>query len=143
MRIRSREEAQDLTSEAFLKTWQYVSKKDTKVDNFRALLYRIARNIVIDHYRKSGHEMLAIDEAQFDLIEDKELGIEDKLKHKDDMRVVRKALENLNSEEQELIAMKYIQDLSTKEIAQITGKKSGSVRVALHRAIKRLKQELK
>ena len=144
MRVRSSDEAQDLTSEVFLKTWEYISTGEEKqIDNIRALLYRIARNIVIDHYRQSGRELSPLDEELFDKIPDKSLDLERDAQIKDDIREALSMVDELSEDYRELVLMRYVQDLKVKEIAQILDKSSGAVRVSLHRAIKQLKNILK
>ena len=51
-------------------------------------------------------------------------------------------MDKLPDDQRELILMKYVQDLSVKEIAQVLEKSRGAVRVALHRAVKKLKNIL-
>lgn len=143
MRTRTKEEAQDLTSEAFLKTWQYVSSADRHIDNVRALLYRVGRNLVIDHYRKSGKEVHAFNEDEFEKLVDESIDLEEKVSKKDDIQKVFSLLHNLPEEAREIMLMRYAQDLSVSEIAKALGKKKGTVRVALHRAVKQLKAILK
>jgi len=143
MRVRTAEEAQDLCSEVFLKTWQYVSEGSRDIENFRALIYRIARNLVIDYYRKLGRELSPLDDEQFEHVPDPSVDLEKEAELRDDMRIVFKHLETLPDEQQELIVLRYTQDLSIREISAITGKSSGAVRVALHRAMKQLKQSIK
>ncbi|MFH1769661.1 MAG: RNA polymerase sigma factor, partial [Parcubacteria group bacterium] len=51
-RVSSKEEAEDLTSKVFLKTWDYITKGN-KIDNLRAFIFKVAHNIVIDFYKTS------------------------------------------------------------------------------------------
>src|SRR3989344_3019452 len=51
-RVSSREEAEDLSSQVFMKVWDYVAK-GAAIDNMRALLYRIAHNLVVDFYKSA------------------------------------------------------------------------------------------
>lgn len=53
--------------------------------------------------------------------------------------MVYKAISNLTEQEQTFITLRYFQDLNYEQIAQLRGLKAGSVRVTLHRAIKKLK----
>lgn len=140
MRVRSSQEAQDLASETFLKAWQYVSTQKKQIDDFRALLYRIARNLVIDHYRSSKNESQGFEEGQLENIIDTSPSLQASAEHKDDMALVFKVIGQLSKDDSDVIILRYIEDLSIKEIAEIQGKKSGTVRVALHRAVKRVKE---
>ena len=139
MRVRSNEEAQDLTNEVFLKIWQYISTNDSDIDNVRAFLYRMARNIVIDGYRKSGKEVLALDDDMIESLPDESIDLEGEIEKEDELKSVLSVVDKLPDHQRELILMKYVQDLSVKEIAQVLEKSRGAVRVALHRAVKKLK----
>lgn len=142
-RVRSQDEAHDLTAETFLKSWQYLVKSERTVDNFRALLYRIAGNLVVDHYREQAHERLSLSAVVWENIIDKSFNLEADLTKRDDVKQIYRAMDRLTGEQKDLLLMKYADDLGVKEMAQITGKSPGTVRVALHRAIKALKTILK
>lgn len=142
-RVRSKDEAEDLTADIFLKAWQYLSSGKRDIENFKALLYRISRNIVIDHYRKSGRELFSIDESQWDTLVDTAPGIAETAEFTDDIRLVREAIEKLSEDHREIILMRYSDDLAIDEMAEATGKTKGAIRVALHRAVKALKEILK
>ena len=139
MRVRSSHEAQDLVAEVFLKTWQYISSQKNQIKDFRAFLYRIARNLVIDYYRASKKEYTTFEEGQLEKIIDSGIDLESDAQNKDDLRIIFSVMDQLPEDHRELLSLRYIQDLSIKEIAEIQGKKSGTVRVALHRAIKQVK----
>lgn len=141
-RVAGKEIAEDLSAEVFLKTWQYVKQGDRQIENVKALLYRIAANSVIDHYRQSGNEYLALSEDVWNQIIDQSSLFEEAQK-KDDLRQVNQAIKSLSPADRELILMRYSNDLSVKEIADILGKNQGAVRTALHRAIKTLKAIIK
>ena len=138
-KVSNQEEAEDLTSEVFLRFWQYLSTQGKKVDNARALLYRIARNAVIDFYRKSGRNSVALDETHADTIEDTSVDLEKDIEIRDEVSRLREIIGKLGASDQELITLRYIEDLSVAEIADVLEKSAGAVRVALHRAIKALK----
>ena len=139
-RISSREDANDLTAEVFLKAWQYLVSGNRNVENFKALLYRMAGNLVIDYYRQSGRELQSLDEGQWNQLIDEAYNLEDQIRQKDYARLIQQAMEKLSQDERELLIMRYINDLDIKEISTILDKTSGAVRVALHRAIKALKE---
>src|SRR3989344_2143089 len=50
-KVSSVQEAEDITSEVFLKAWEYLGKKDIEIKNLNSFIYQIARNLVIDYYR--------------------------------------------------------------------------------------------
>lgn len=142
LRVRSSHEAQDLTAEAFLKAWQYISSQQKQVKDFRALLYRIARNVVIDHYRSSRKESVSFEQGEMEKLVDPNSDLAERVAHTDDMRQVFLVLDQLPDDHRELIILRYVQDLSIKEIAEAQGKTNGAIRVALHRAIKQVKSKI-
>jgi RNA polymerase sigma-70 factor, ECF subfamily len=136
-KISNHEEAEDLTSEVFLKAWNYLNEGN-EIKNIKALLYQLARNLVIDLYRKrSSHREIKIE--QIEIIqspdESNEKRLEDKLEH----QKIVKNLDKLKNEYKEVIILKYIEGLKTSEIAKIMNKSRASVRVLSHRALKKLK----
>ena len=108
--------------------------------DLQAFLYRIAHNTVIDFYRTRKAEV-SLNEAINAPDEHSEKIMKD-INIDQDMRKVIEALRGLPDDQAEIISLKYIEELSVKEIAQITGKKENNVRVILHRAIKILQNKL-
>jgi len=130
-------EVQDLTSETFLKFWQYV-KAEKPIKNVNALLYTIARNLVIDHYRSRQRQYdqeVPIDQME---IADKRDYLAEHVQ-RSTLEQVAAGLKELKDEYREVIVLRFIDELSISEIAGIVGKSKGSVRVLLHRALKALK----
>lgn len=139
-KVNSEEIAQDLTSEAFLKGWEVFQREGSKVENPRALIYRIARNLVIDHYRKKDKEqVVSVDNFW---MPDPRPGLEDSVLLNSDFEQIKKALVNLKDNYQSVITMHYIEGMSTKEISKIMRKSDGATRVLLHRALSSLRREV-
>lgn len=137
-KVSSREEAEDLTSEVFLKTWEYINKTTSKIQNFNALIYRVARNAVIDHYRVKSRDLGETDEEQMKKIQDKR-NIEEEVNLKITVAGVEKHLSRLKETYREVIVLRYIEELTVPEIAEIMGKNKANVRVLLHRGLQTLK----
>lgn len=141
LKVSNKEEAEDLTSDIFLRAWDYLIREEERaVENFRALIYAIARNRIVDLYRERARRqewLVAVGESEPELatptvkLEDQNTDLIDPL---------LKTIQQLKQEYQDVIHLKYIEDLSTRQIAQILGKSSTSVRVTLHRALKKLKE---
>jgi RNA polymerase sigma-70 factor, ECF subfamily len=138
-KVRTKEDAQDLTSEVFLKTWQYIIDGN-KVNNLNALFYRIARNLVIDHYRKAtAKNELSIER---DDLEQKQVLLVDeveKIETKIRMENIADKLKDLKDEYREVIILRFVEGLSIGEIAQVSDKKKGAVRITLYRALNALR----
>lgn len=142
-KVNSEVEAQDITSQTFLKAWQYLIDSDSdEIRNIRAFLYRIARNIVIDHFRTQNIQAQWQDnvEAMYANEPTEDLGeiVEKKL----DKELVLASVNKLRPVYQEVILLKYVEDLSIGEIAKIINRSNGAARVLLHRAIQELKKTL-
>ena len=135
-------DAEDLSSEVFLRSWKYISD-GAEVENFKAFLYRISRNVIIDFYRKNyGKQTLNIEDENIvdnlranNLIEKIDINIQ--------IKEVMQALDKLKEEYRESILLRFVEDYSIGEIAGIMNRSNGAVRVLLHRAIESLKKELK
>ena len=131
--------AEDLTSEVFLKTWEYINKTNKKIGNLNALLYKVARNCVIDHYRARSKEAMATDEEYLENICDsRDFAAEAEVKL--EIQSIEKHLAKLKDIYREVIILKYIEEFSIAEIAELVDKSKGTVRVLLHRALKALKE---
>ncbi|MFA5644600.1 MAG: RNA polymerase sigma factor [Patescibacteria group bacterium] len=141
-KIGKKDEANDLSSSVFLKTWEHIQKNSiSNKETLRALLYKIARNVIIDYYRQRRGDNLSLDDEnnKIDVV-DEEYNLEMEITVKDDHdRLMLKIME-LKNEYREILIMRFVNDLSLEEIADITGKKKINVRVILHRAIKALKE---
>lgn len=137
-----KEDAQDLTSQVFLRVWERLGRSGIR--NFRAFLYQIARNLVIDYWRERGQRSDVLGrEADIAetaaIIEDKDQNLEEKLKLASDIAQVKKALDKVRGEHKDVIIWYYLDELSIPEIAQILGKSKGAVRVMVHRGLKALR----
>jgi len=141
-KIGKKDEAGDLSSLVFLKTWEYIQKN--KIDQnktLRALIYKVARNVVIDYYREKRPDNISIDdeENKVDVIDDKNNILIDAEIKNDYDDLMSKVME-LKNEYREILIMRFVNELSLDEIADVTGKKKINIRVILHRAITALKE---
>ena len=148
-KVGRKEEAEDLTGDVFLKTWQYINEMGSEViDNLRAFLYQTARNAVIDFYRsRDQKEFVALPQEQEDderpalEIVDEKQDLVEKIELASDLEEVKKALKKIREEYREVIILRFVEEMSVKETAEILGKSEGAVRVLLHRAVAALKEE--
>ena len=139
LKVSSREIAEDISSEVFVRTWSEFNKQDIR--NIQAFLYGVARNLIADHYRVQSKVKIVSVEATFD-VQDEQDNLQERANVGSDMEMVRKALSDLNDDYQDLIIWRYLEELSIPEIAEITGKSEENVRVGIHRALKSLKGRL-
>lgn len=138
-KVNVQEDAEDITSEVFLKAWEYINTTNKKIDNFNALIYRVARNSVIDYYRNRKINVSTDDEENLIQIQDK-VNVIENVEQVLDRSNIEKLLSKLKEAYRDVILLKYIEDYSISEIAEITGKSNANVRVLLHRGIQALKE---
>ncbi|OGN28770.1 MAG: hypothetical protein A3A33_03235 [Candidatus Yanofskybacteria bacterium RIFCSPLOWO2_01_FULL_49_25] len=140
-RVNSKEDAEDLASRVFIKTWDYIVAGE-RVDNMRAFLYRVAHNQVVDFYKTSKKDR----EVSIHNFEDDEVDIPDESTFVEDIDMkmtisgIQSKLDTLHEAYRELIVLRYVNDLSIQEIASITGLTENNVSVKLHRAVESLKK---
>lgn len=138
-RVSSKEEAEDLASRAFLRAWDHLAS-GKRILNMPAFLYRVANNLIIDYYRKNKNKKeLSIEAAgpTFDIPD--EPGFIDQFDVDLTIKRVKSALDSLPENHRSVIIMKYINDLSVREIAQALGTSENNISVRLHRAIEKIK----
>ncbi len=140
-RINDRERAKELMQEVMIKAWLYL-REGKKIDNIRALLYKMANNIVIDEVRKK--KSVSLDELKEEGFEPEDkLDQEEEIEMQMEVEKVMACLPKMNPKYREIFVMRYVDQLSPKEIADIVGESENLVSVRLNRAIKQLRQLLK
>lgn len=135
-------DAQDLTAETFLKLWQYI-KEGKEIDNLNAFIYIVARNAVIDFYReKKKRQTESLEESDASELIDEGKNLLEEQIIGSDLKEVLAGLESLKDEYREVIALRFLDELSISEIAEVLNKSKGAVRVLLHRALQALKDNV-
>lgn len=142
-KVGSKEEAEDLTSSVFLKTWDYIQTNKLKeFKTLKALLYKVARNTVIDYYRKQNQRQeISLDQGEdaIDVIDEK-ANLVSEVELSFDFKSLEEKLNELKDEYREIILLKYVDELSIAEIASVLNKSQGNVRVQIFRAVNALKK---
>ncbi len=139
-KVSGHEEAEDITSEVFLRVWNHIAG-NKEVKSFSGLLYRVARNCIIDLYRsRASHSNPLLLSELSEGIEPSDMGKSaEKISVSSEAEEIIKVIKKLKQEYQEVLTLKYVDELNIDEIAEITGKGKIAVRVTLHRAMKKLK----
>lgn len=139
LRLSDRERAKEIMQDAFIKAYEYAGKGN-QIENVRALLYRIANNLIIDYVRKSKEMSLdALAETGFDPIgsDGSEVG-----RGLEEERMIQ-TLAKLNPEDRQLVVLRFVDELKPQEIGEMLGVAANTVSVRIHRALKELKSHLK
>lgn len=140
LRIGSREDAEDLTEEIFLRAWHNLPKYDERGIPFAAYLFQVARNALIDHYRKNKNPLSSIDE-------DINLGgedpdPEDTVSRKIDFQDLQRVMETLPEDYKNVLTLRFLSGLSPEETANMMNRSEGAIRVLQFRALAALKRLL-
>jgi len=126
--------AEDLTQEVFLRALESIDSFAFRGIGLSSWLYRIARNLVIDHYRRQPERAeLPLEEGLLAAAEE-DLGRQQEL---------REALDCLTDEQREVVILRFVNGLSTAEVAQVLDKSEGAVKSLQHRALAALGRILK
>jgi RNA polymerase sigma-70 factor (ECF subfamily) len=124
--VRNRDLTEDIFQETFVKVIMTIKQgRYTETGKFKAWITRIAHNLIIDYFRQERSEnTISNDEAEIDLFNNIKLcdgTIEDHLVRRQVLMDVKKLVSHLPDSQREVLEMRYYQDLSFKEIAEITG----------------------
>lgn len=124
--VRSKEVAEDIFQETFVKAIVTLQQgRYTNDGKFAAWITRIAHNLVIDQFRNERNEnVVSNDETEIDLFNDAKLSegnIENRMVNDQVLSDVRRLIDELPDCQREVVFMRYYQDLSFKEISDITG----------------------
>jgi RNA polymerase sigma-70 factor (TIGR02952 family) len=136
-RVGDRATAEDVTSETFVRALRRIDSLSFQGRDVGAWLVTIARNIVLDHVKSSRYrlEVATADMRDADRATD---GPEDAVVQHLANRELLACVQQLGSEQQECIVLRFIHGLSVSETAEIMGKKDGAIKALQHRAVRRL-----
>lgn len=130
-------EAEDIVSQTFMTAYESLPKY-REGGQFSAWLFRIAQSKMNDHFRRSRREVGL--EAVGEVLEREDaLGT---LIRAEELSRIRSLINHLSVEEQELIRLRYVADLSFVEIADLLGRREDAVKKSVYRLLARLKSEL-
>lgn len=141
-RVGDHAEAEDLTELVFLKAWEQLPRtgKGTAVRNFRAWVYRIAHNLVVDRHRthKPAVSLDQHNDTQAPVASPEALA-----EHMEQSDTLQAAILQLEPDLQQVVILRFVNQLSHAETGRILGKKEGHVRVLQYRALQKLRELLK
>lgn len=134
--------ADDLTADTFHKALEKLWRFKWMNLPFSAWLYRIALNEVRGYFRKKQkYQNTEIDNESGEEIESYE-NPDNRLSEQSLFYRLHQAIKNLDQKYQEVITLKYFEEMSIKEICGITGKAEGTVKSLIHRGLKLLENEI-
>lgn len=140
LRTPNNEEAADLTQQVFLQALDALPHYDERGLPFAAWLFRIARNAAIDAQRKR-HPTVDIDLLPDAFLLSDEGNPEAEALRQERLEQLRALLAQLDTEQRELLALRFAAGLTSREIADIVDKREGAVKRQLSRLIQKLREQ--
>lgn len=141
LRVKDKDLADDLTQDVFIRVFNSLGTFTIKNNSPLSYFYTVAKNILIDNYRKKKNVLLSEEEFESKLITEDNPEKQSILN--DTIVSLSKALEQLSETEAEAITLKFIENYSNKEISEMMGKSEEAVRQLQSRGMKTLRVILK
>lgn len=141
-KLNNKKDAEDLAHDVFLTAWQNIPKFISMGHPFSSWLYKITKNKIIDRWRGKKNNIST--EVMKEIGQEIEFSpnLIEKLNNEMTSDVAMLAVKKLEPIKQEVMFLKYVSEMDTKEIAKVIGKTEGATRVLLHRAIQEIKINL-
>jgi RNA polymerase sigma-70 factor (ECF subfamily) len=136
-RVGDRALAEDVTSETFVRALRRIDSLSFQGRDVGAWLVTIARNLVLDHVKSSRYR-LEVATADMRDADRATAGPEDAVVQRLANEQLLACVRKLNAEQQECIALRFLQGLSVSETAAVMGKREGAIKALQHRAVRRL-----
>lgn len=142
VKVSDREQALDITQEVFMRLWNSLIEKK-KISNYRAFIFTISRNLIIDWYRKkksvSLDRMIDDEQERFDIIDG---NIVSNLELSFEGKNVLEKISELSETYQTPVYLRFVEDMSPKEISAITGLSENVISVRINRGIEELRNKM-
>ncbi len=143
-RVADLEIAQDITSETFFKALKKLWQFRWRNIPFSSWLYRIANNEIANYFRKNKYKPVSLEKIPEPITvtnpSTEILEAEQELKKHQDFLILQEKITQLPVKYQEVITLRFFEKKKIKEIAEILGKKQGTIKSLLHRSLEKLKK---
>lgn len=127
-------DVEDLTEEVFYRVWRSRSTYEERGIPFTAYLYQVARNVLVDHYRRNKHsaQNVELDEGQLAY---HDADPADMVSNSLENQEIRELLIQLRDDYREVLVLRFFNQMSPEETAQAMQRSVGAIRVLQHRAL--------
>ena len=145
-RVGNMEDAEDLTARVFARALKHIHNYNDRGLPFTAWLYRIAHNVVANFHRDNKrHPSVPLDEMEIhpEIAQDNHADATDiRIDSERERRRLIEAIHRLPEERQQLVVLKFVQQLQNVEIGQIMNRSEGAIKSLYHRTLAQLRQRL-
>lgn len=142
-RLLDRHKARDLMQEAFTRVWNAI-QEGKKIENPKAFLYTVINHLIVDDVRKKRtvafSDMRREDDEKDDPFDPPSNAHIELFMNTEAKRTLEESLQALDGPYRSIIVMRFVDDMSPKEIAAATGERENTVSVRLHRAIRKMRE---
>jgi len=130
--------AEDLTAEVFVRLLQGLKTGHGPHSNLVAWLYRVAHNLIVDYFRRNSRFTVSLDDILLPATDDPPSTVENTLAGEE----IRQLIQLLTPDQQQVIYLKFVENLSNAEVGEILGKTEGAIKALQHRALASLRRHL-
>jgi len=144
-RTSNHHDAEDLTARTFYRALKQISRYKDRGAPFLAYLYRIAHNLVANWYRdNSRRQFVSFDESVIAILshQDPSIIAEERAQKRDARDILLQTVRRLPPDRQQLLILKFTEQMSNIEIAQVMGRTEGAIKSLYHRTLVALREEL-
>ena len=137
MRVNAESDAEDISERVFLRTFEALDRYEERGHPFSAYLYRVARNLLVYHYRRQPASVGLEEAADVGEVESDPDTV---VIRREEVRQISEAIEQLPEDYREVIRLRVVLELPNATVAAWMERSPGAVRVLLHRALKALRE---
>jgi len=141
-RVLNKENAEDITSNTFFNALNFIKKKNPRIEDFHAWIYKIATNEILI-FKKNHKNNLSIDDCNEQILEFIDNKGEKKKESFFDFIILQKEIEKMKETEKNLVALYFFEKKSYLEISEITGINENTLRPMMSRLLKKLYAKFK
>ena len=140
MSVGNRHDAEDLTTQTFLKMLEAIGRFRWRSAPFSAWLFRIAHNLAMDHFRASRRWQP--EEEVPEPPDSEEASAEDEAMYSIGRQSMLELIENLSEDQQQVLPLKFVFNFANADVATILGKTEGAIKSLQHRALVSLQKQI-
>ena len=140
MSVGNRHDAEDLTTQTFLKMLEAIGRFRWQSAPFSAWLFRIAHNLAMDHFRATRRTQ--VEEEVPEPPGSEEASAEEQAMHAIGRQSMLEVIEKLSAEQQQVLTLKFVFNFPNAEVATILGKTEGAIKSLQHRALVSLQKQI-
>jgi RNA polymerase sigma-70 factor (ECF subfamily) len=141
MSVGNRHDAEDLTTQTFLKMLEAIGRFRWRSAPFSAWLFRIAHNVAMDHFRAARR--IQLEEEVPEPADSAESSAEEEAMQSIGRASMFELIERLSPDQQQVLTLKFVFNFSNAEVGAILGKTEGAIKSLQHRALASLHRQLR